>query len=65
MRRETWVVRHDASPEPIEFSYPDEDAARAAYDKHKFYDPATGWGVTLVHRILEVEVLATTKPKKS
>lgn len=61
---ESWEVVHGAMPRPETFSYPNEDEARAAYDRHKFYDPDTGWGVALVHRITTVETLASTYPEK-
>lgn len=63
-RSERWIVRHDSAPRAIEFGYPTEEQAREAYDRGAFYDPATGWGVTLLRRVTEVEVLDTTKPAR-
>lgn len=63
-RSERWVVRHDSMPRPVEFTYPTEAEAVAAFEESRFYDPATGWGVTLLRRVVETEVLASTYPKK-
>lgn len=63
-RSETWVVRHDAYPQPVTFTYTSEQEALDAFERGGFYDPATGWGVTLIHRVVESEILKTTKPNK-
>lgn len=61
---EVWEVRHDAWPRPEVFTYSSENEAREAYEKHKFYDPASRWGVTLVRRVTTTEVLETTHPER-
>lgn len=60
----TWVVVHDAMPDPVEFVYHTEAEAREVFDRSKFYDPANRWGVSLVHRVHGSEVLATTYPQR-
>lgn len=58
---EEWVVRHDAAPRQVEFTYTTAEEAAAAFETSGFYDPATGWGVTLLRRVRGQEILATTK----